>query len=442
MNKHIIKGLVFSTILFSACTKELDTTPTQTIDVTAALKTGADVKAALVGAYSDFGADYFYGGRIFLEADLLANNNEMTWSGTYQQLTQTFNKAIPRENSYVANNWLAGYRAINDVNNVLSAMPVVSAKDTSIVSGEAKFIRGASYFELVRMFAKAWNDGNPATNPGVPLILTPTISITSESNVKRNTVAEVYAQVIADLTDAEAKLPKSNGFFATKSAAAALLAKVHLQKKDYAKALQEANNAITNSSASLTSTYAEAFGLKNTPEDIFAIQVTSTSGYQGFNEFYSSAQRGDIQITNAHLSMYAPTDDRLNLFYQDNGSTYTGKFEDLYGNVHTIRLAEMLLVRAECNFRLGSAVGAKPIDDINAIRARAKAPLYTAATLTLQSILQERRLELAFEGFSLHDIKRLEGSVANLPWNSPKLIFPIPNREMIANPNLIQNEGY
>ena len=69
-------------------------------------------------------------------------------------------------------------------------------------------------------------------------------------------------------------------------------------------------------------------------------------------------------------------------------------------------------------------------------------PSYTAAQLTLNKILLERRLELAFEGFALDDLKRLQGSVGNLLWNSPKLIFPIPKRELNVNPNLTQNEGY
>ncbi|HEV7621983.1 MAG TPA: RagB/SusD family nutrient uptake outer membrane protein, partial [Flavisolibacter sp.] len=316
------------------------------------------------------------------------------------------------------------------------------ASEKNKVEGEAKFLRGATYFELVKRFAKAWNDGNPSTNPGIPIDLTPTTEANLLNQPKRNTVAEVYAQVIKDLQDAEAKLPASNGFFATKAAAEAILARVYLQQADYTNAVQAANNAITNSGATLNPVYADAFGIPNTREDIFAIQVTSSSGTQGFNEFYSSAQRGDIQITDVHLNMYDSGDVRRSLFYDDAGSVYTGKFEQLYGNVHTIRVAEMYLIRAEANFRLGTAVGDTPLNDINKIRTRAKVSTYTAGTLTLDAILKERRLELAFEGFALDDIKRLQGSAGQLPWNSPKLIFPIPKREIIVNSNLTQNAGY
>ncbi len=443
MKNRFIKGIIYSTVLMIfSCSKQLDTTPTTSIDASTALRTSDDVKAALIGAYSDMGAADFYGGRVFMESDLLADVNELSWSGTYQGLTQIDNKAIPVDNGFVTNVWLSGYKTINDVNNVLSNIKVVVAVDTAKVVGGAKFIRGASYFELVKMFAKDWNDGNPSTNPGVPLVLNPTTAISDSNKVSRNTVAQVYAQVIADLTDAEAKLPKTNGFYATKAAAAAILARVYLQKGDYANAAQAANRAIVNSGASLTETYAEAFGATNTKEDIFDLQVTTTSGTQGFNEFYSASQRGDIQINDAHLNLYEAGDDRLNLFYTSGGSVYTGKFEFLHGNVHTIRVAEMYLIRAEANFRLGTSVGDTPLNDVNTIRARVLLPALTAGQLTLAAILKERKLELAFEGFSLDDVKRLKQNVGNLAWNSPKLIFPIPKREIIVNPNLTQNEGY
>lgn len=443
MKELFIKAM-FCALLIAAvsCNKELNTTPTQSIDETEALKTSNDVKVALVGAYADLGDDDFYGGRIFMEADLLANNNDVDWSGTYQGLTQIKNKTIPVDNSFVANTWLAGYKAINDVNNVLSALAVVDEKDRARVEGEAKFIRGAAYFDLVRMYAKAWNDGDPATNPGVPIILTPTRTVDASSQTPRSTVAQVYQQAINDLQEAEAALPQSNGIFASKAAAAAMLSRIYLQQENYRSAADAANRAIETSGATLVSNYAEAFGATNTSEDIFAMQVNSTSGTQGFNEFYSAAQRGDIQVTPEHFALYDSSDERLNLFYNSGGSDYVGKFEEVYGNVHLIRLAEMYLVRAESNFRLGTATGDEPVNDINRIRNRVGLPPYETIELTLDKILKERRLELAFEGFALHDIKRLKGSVGNLPWNSPKLIFPIPEREIRVNASLTQNEGY
>jgi len=318
------------------------------------------------------------------------------------------------------------------------------------VEGEAKFIRGSAYFDLVRMYAKAWNDGDPNANEGVPLVLTPTTVISDSNKVKRNTVAQVYAQVISDLTTAAEKcITTDNSYiFATNIAANAMLARVYLQQQDYENALQVENTALTlalDNDYHLTSTYAAAFPsadpptyIANTPEDIFTMQVNATSGVNEFNTFYSENQRGDIYINDPFFDLYEPNDDRANLW--DGG--YTLKYENFYGSVRLIRLAELYLTRAECNFRLGSAVGAEPVDDINTIRERAGLDDYTASELTLDDILRERALELSFEGFTLHDEKRLELNVGILPWNSPKLIYPIPQREIYANPNLTQNEGY
>jgi len=101
----------------------------------------------------------------------------------------------------------------------------------------------------------------------------------------------------------------------------------------------------------------------------------------------------------------------------------------------------MHLIRAESNFREGTAIGLAPELEVNALRARSGASPFTTA-ITLQDIIDERKRELSFEGFALHDIKRLEGNVGSLPYNSPKLVMPVPQRETDANPNLNQNPGY
>lgn len=448
-NIYILCAAAFFTA--SSCSKKLDTVPTESISNEAALATTADVKIAMVGAYDDLGNSYLYGGDIFILGDLMAFTTEIKWSGTFGAMTQVYNKQIPVDNSYIANVWLSGYRAINDVNNVLSALNVIKDEDTrDDMEGQAKFIRGSVLFDLVRVFAKPWNDGNPAANAGVPIVLTPTRSITDSSKVSRASVAAVYAQVISDLTDAEALLEPTNGFFAGSLAASAMLARVYLQQGDYAKAAVQANKVIASNAFRLTNTYEAAFpfpngtagAVANTTEDVFAIQVTSSSGTNDFQTFYSPLGRGDIQIENAHLNLYEADDERLNLFYSSGGSVYTGKFDNLYGNVHIIRLAEMYLIRAEANFRQSTSVGAAPVDDINTIRDRANLDAYDAADLTLDKILLERKLELAFEGVSLHDAKRLRQNIGNTAWNANNLIFPIPQRERRVNTNLSQNDGY
>ena len=446
--KLIYTGAFVSFLALAGCQKKLDVTPTQSIDVQNALSTSSGVLTALNGAYADLGNASFFGGDTYLYSDLLADAGEIRWNGTYAGLTQIYNKSIPKNNSFVASTWLQGYKVVNDVNNVLNALNVVDATQKDRVEGEAKFIRGSVYFELVRLFARAWNDGNPATNLGVPLVLAPTTGITDASKVSRNTVADVYAQAIKDLTEAEAKLPVTNGFYATKYSAAGMLARIYLQKADYTNAAAAANRVIASGKYSLASTFAGAFPastsaqVPNTSEDVFAMQVTTTQGTNDLYTFYSPSSRGDIDIRPAHLALYETGDQRKAFFVTSGGSVYTAKHNSRYANVRIMRLAEMYLIRAEANFRSGTAVGDTPLNDINKIRNRSGLPSLTAAQLDLNAILKERKLELAFEGASLHDVKRLQGTVGVLAWNSFKLVFPIPDREIIANPNLVQNEGY
>jgi starch-binding outer membrane protein, SusD/RagB family len=439
---------------FSACTKGLDKVPFASIPQEKALLTSSDVEAALIGAYNRLGDDNVYGGDMFIYSELLGDNGEINWSGTYQGMTQIFNKSIPVNNGFVQSTWLASYTTINTLNNVLKAKDSVIELKRNKVEGEAKFLRGAVYFDLVRLYAKAWNDGTPATNDGVPIVLTPTSVITEADKVPRNKVAEVYSQVIKDLTEAESLLPESNSFFANKTAAAAMLARVYLTQEDYANAAGAASRAIEYGQNILLPSYAELFPynpdnlsavIGNNKEDIFAMQVNTTTGVNDFSTFFSQLGRGDIEITQDHFADYEDGDLRIGgAFYQDGSSIYTSKFDMVYSAVKIIRLAEMYLVRGESNFRTGGAPvgGVAAVADINRIRARAGLPALSAGSLTLQDFFLERKHELSFEGQKLHDAKRFKLSTQGIPWNSPKLVLPIPDRERKVNPKLTQNEGY
>lgn len=455
MNIRIIKNLlaVLMVVSFTACEKRLDIEPTQSVDETMALRTSSDVEAALIGAYSNAGDGDVLGGNAKVNQELLGGFNEINWSGTFQGMTQIYNKSIPVNNAFVRDTWTNTYDAINTINNVLSAMDKVDDNKKDKVEGESRFLRALLYYELVNMYARDWSDGDPNNNPGVPIVLEPTRGIDEASQVARSTVAEVYNLVISDLLIAKEKLPlpKAGYFFPSTYAASALLARVYMQQADYINAATEADRVIKSGKFALTDTYSESFPAPSTPtprgntvEEIFSMQVNSTTGINDFNTYFSSNGRADIDITEAHLSLYEAGDERRDLFYED-GSIYTGKHENQYGNVTIIRLAEMYLIRAEANFRLrpnDPIGGVDPVEDINLIRARVGLDPIAAADLTLEMILKERKLELAFEGFALQDAKRLKQDVGSLPWDSPKLIFPIPERELLVNKKLEQNEGY
>lgn len=460
MKKLNIKNIACAglMLLLSACNKQLDLKPTQSIDTNQALLTAKDVQITLIGAYSNMAAnrnnvESLYGGLVFLMPDLLATSGQgiIDWTGTYQQLTEMTNQSITVNNSFVANLWLTAYQNINQLNYVISALDKVTVPaDRDRIEGEAKFLRGMNYFDLVRLYGRAWNDGDPNANLGVPIVLTPTTQIDATSNVPRATVAQVYAQVLSDLNTAKTKLPAANAFYANKYAASALLSRVYMQKLDYPNAAAEANTVISAGVYSLTGTYAAEFPfpgpvhVDNTTEDIFAVQVTTQQGVNSLNEFYGGPTyggRGDAAILPSFTAEFEQGDTRGAFFYNDGGSLYSSKFQNQYGNVRIVRLAEMYLNRAEANLRSNTATGDTPLNDVNKIRTRAG--LTPIASISLEQILTERRHELAFEGgFFLHDAKRTMQTVGALAWNSPKLVFPIPQREIIANPNLKQNVGY
>jgi hypothetical protein len=219
-------------------------------------------------------------------------------------------------------------------------------------------------------------------------------------------------------------------------------------QNNYSAAAASANRVIGSGQFSLTSEFADAFNRTSTAvtsrtsnsnattEDVFAMQVTSQAGVNNMWTFFDPAGRSDIPIEAAHFLLYEPGDARADFFDGD----FTLKFNNTFGNVPIVRLAEMYLTRAEANFRAGTSVGATPLDDINRIRNRAA--LSSIGSVTIGSILAERRTELAFEGHLIHDLKRTQRPVGVLPFNSPKLVFPIPQRERILNPDLVQNEGY
>ena len=445
MKKGILNYILAFVLVFSiaGCEKRLDIDPKQSVDESEALLTSSDVEAALVGAYSLAGDGDVLGGNAYVNAELLGAFNEINWSGTFQGMTQIYNKVIPKNNAFITSTWTDSYAAINTLNNVLSALDKVDEGKRDQVESSAKFLRALLYFNLVKWYGKDWNNGDPNANLGVPIVTEPTRVISEENQVPRNTVAEVYEFVINDLNDAK---EKSDGVVPS-----ALLARVYLQQGNYEGAATEANRVISSGDYQLTDTYLQSFpqiyppkSRESTSEEIFSIEVNENTGINDFNTYFSSNGRGDIDITDVHLNMYEPNDQRLTLFYNDGGSIYTGKFENQYSDVTIIRLAEMYLIRAEANFRLGGAPigGITPAQDINRIRARVGLDPIDDADLTLEQILHERKLELAFEGFAIDDAKRLKQNVGSVAWNSPTLVYPIPEREILVNKQLEQNEGY
>ncbi|WP_018615896.1 RagB/SusD family nutrient uptake outer membrane protein [Segetibacter koreensis] len=453
--KFKIVILLYVLVSFS-CNKKLDVQPQNTVPAEE-IKTSDDVKAVLFGAYSTWQNANAFGEKYNTFTELLVNDNDIDWAGTFAEYRDINNKEEDKLAPGIYQVWANSYHTINAANIVLSKLDLLGADDKTVVEGEAKFFRGVTYYYLVNLFARPWSAGNVSSNPGVPLILAPLTGYdAAKDKLPRASVEAVYKQVLSDLTDAVSKLPETSGSFrATKFSAEAMLSRVYLSQEKYAEAAAAANDVIQSQNFSLTQLFSNAFNnVANSTEDIFAIQQTAQSNTGtanfGITTFYSSypVGRGELQITDAHIAKYEAGDARGAFFYDGvsiSGSPghLTSKWKNLYKAIPVVRLAEMYLTRAEANFRKGGApVGPNtPIEDVNIIRSRATLPPL-AALASVDDIVAERYKELAFEGERFLTVKRLKIPVKEHSYDDPRLIFPIPQREIDLGNALPQNEGY
>ncbi len=455
LNK-IIYTTLLSALVFSSCDSKLDVEPKQQISSSVALSTPADINNALVGAYTVIARGSLYGTNLVMVPEIYASTNNVNWVGTFSTYRDISNQNIITTNEDVRRTWVDAYKAINVANTVLASLNILTDADQkSEVEGRALFIRAIMHFELVRLYALPFEAGTANSQLGVPLSLKAVQNLDEvDPTVKRNTVAEVYTSVIADLNSAITKLQNSD---AHQFAAKGMLARVYLQQGDFTKARDLANDVISNGGFDLESNLETPFRVKNSSEGVFEIQQSEQSNAGSSNDglatFFSSYEnatggnvgRGDVNINNVLFNSYEATDKRrTEMIYVGTGSrkgpNFTKKWYNYFDNIPVVRLTELYLTRAESNFRLTTTVGATPVSDINKLRARAGVSAYS--TLTLNDILEERQKELAFEGYRLHDYKRTKRSIGTLPYNSPKLVFPIPYREITVNKNLEQNPGY
>jgi starch-binding outer membrane protein, SusD/RagB family len=452
-----------------SCAKMLDIEPQQSIDAEVALNSSEGVQSATMGLYGILGQPSLYGTNLLMLPELSGSEGYISWFGTFVGYRHVANKTMLSDNTEATRTWMNAYRAINHANNILESLSVVDEGARNRVEGEALFVRGILHFELVRLYALPYVAGQNNSQLGVPYMTQGARTVEQASvRVPRNTVEQVYAGIINDLTRAESLLPESNARRADAFTAAAFLSRVYLQQGNYEAARDAAHRVIDSRRYSLNASVLTAFRNRNTGESVFEIQQNEQNNAgranDGMATFFASLDgigRGDIRVNPAFINMYmnpdsTVTDNRATIvedrsaprgdamFYLGRGrrpnAIYVSKWDDPAQNLPVVRLAEMHLTRAEANFRLGTEIGASPLQDINLIRTRSNAqPL---AQATLQNILRERQLELAFEGHRIHDLKRTQRPTGTLAFNDPRLIFPIPQREIDANDQLVQNPGY
>ncbi|ALI97974.1 RagB/SusD family nutrient uptake outer membrane protein [Rufibacter tibetensis] len=448
--------------VFTGCSDILDVEPTSSIEFEGAITDARSADRALQGVYSAFQSDDYYGLNYLYYQDLYTDN--LTFTGTFSTHLEVARRNINPTNLQIAETWAAIYRAIGRANVVIQEVGKLAnleAGEKNRILGEAYFLRALAYFDLVKVFG------------GVPIVTVPTLNVAGIQNQGRSTEAEVYTQIINDLKEAETKLQgladSSNPYSASDMAASALLARVYLQQGNNALARDKATAVINNGPYSLASNFGDIFnstGMSATTDEVIlelafnrddqnALASSSNPAVPGqkfyvstnlFNQFSASASLGDERFAETTLQQGT----RRRIVKYDDVSQNSD-------NIPLIRLAEMYLIRAEANARLGAATAVPSLvvlSDINMIRNRAglpnAAPLTNAAALT--EILNQRRLEFAFEGFRFMDLKRYNLTCQVLTFcpatgttqdNSYKNLWPIPFQQLETNPNLNpQNPGY
>ena len=422
--------------------------------------------------------------------------------------------------------WDNTYFALSRINRVIvfaDKLTPVDAADAEIIArtkAEALTLRALCHIKIMSYFST-----NPKDDSALAGILSDRIIKTSESNLQRTTNGAFYTLIHSDLDAAIAifnslVLPvpayvTNPTYYANINLAKALHARAYALKGDYVNAELWADNVIATSGISLASTqadYNKIFFTDNEPantEVIFRLKRTVQQNTQASNLHngwcsvrpnlagspFFEVGRSLFNVLNTNPldfrrktivapssiidPNYATSADYRNtdkLIVNKHGGVLTGTTTAAstalggFNNDHKIcRISEMYLIKAEARVAAGDLPGAanavKAIRDKRFVAAQ-PLPVYANATTAWKGILDERRIEFAFEGYRFIDIKRL-GTLAgitgvdrdpadytssssnfpaadpvNLPLSSYKWALPIPQDELNGNGSIQQNPGY
>ncbi|PSL42477.1 RagB/SusD domain-containing protein [Chitinophaga niastensis] len=469
--------LLASTLL--ACKKDfLELKPDQSIETGKTIKDLPGLRAAINGVYSLMQNENYYGRTMPLLPDLRADNSFISVinSNRYRNQDQYI---VTANDVYTTDSWNLLYSVVANANMVIQKGPDISLLPSSTDStealqiiAEAYAVRGLVFFDLARMYAQPYNYTADATHMGIPLVTVTNVDLVQSPS--RSSIKATYNQIISDLTTAISKFDqsKSTAFSSGRInvyTAKALLSRVLLYKEDWEGAVSYASAVISQNKYSLLATDKLVSDFKTTGnnETIFEIINTPVDNRStdGLSYMFSQSGYGDVLATNDVFNIYAVKDVRSGFLRKDkrtgNGGENPANIISKYSDVSTftesikvMRLAELYLIRAEALAHLGQDLGAQA--DLNIVAARANpgaAPITATGPALINAILLERRKELAFEGHRLFDLTRTKQSFIKylasaktifVMWPSTKVILPIPQRELDANPNIRnqQNEGY
>ncbi len=459
-------------LLFSSCSEKfLDVQPSVSESADSDFNDPIKVKAFMTGIYdrtqwSSFTLE------LILHSEVKGEDIFVVSSGNYGRFVSSYQYSEDPYNGYQYDFWRWGYAIIANCNQLISKLPNASDLSEEFRNhylAEARAIRANTYFQLVRLFGQPYSVDS--ISAGVPLILAPIAA--DDTPPGRSSVAEVYQAILADLEFAELNFDSGNEttiYRLTLPAIRGLLARVHLNMENWAEASFYANKAKEGFplmseeelNAGFADVNAEWMWALNMREDDNGGYLMVPSFYDlraiGYNSF-----RGD----SAFYNYFDSTDGRRRQFTYDGfNSYYDSNGYGIFKFLHRaswdmdqvlMRTSEMYLIEAEAEAELGNYDNARDTL-LNAIRNRAGATLADVTvqgTALVDTIMLERRKELFGEGFRFFDITRksqrlvrsTESHWVPLNWdaNDPRMVLPIPQDEIDANPNISeadQNEAY
>lgn len=442
MKKRYLIFIFLIGMIFSSCESLLEINPVDegVILKPDAIQTKTDLQELLNSAYDVVNG--FYGGRFQRTSELLADNVVLR-DGITDEMVNIYKRYTT---GYFTDNetYEQAYICILRSNLVLENMELVSgmtAEDSKRMTAEAKFLRAIAHFAVVRLFAQPYGYTTANDHPGIVIKTNSKVEL-----LPRNTVAEVYQQVINDLAEAETNLPATNsGFvYATSWAAKAALAQVYFQMHDYDKAFTKSSEVIASNAFTFASTFTA--GLPES-ELIFKLVSNESSGKRVGGDF--GVYRSDgTNIPNIRVApdVYKSViklgagDLRIDAWYKvfnpgaENEYVAFTRFNSEFPTVPIYRLTEQKLLRAEAALLKPSPALGTAIQDVNDIRTRAygntskNLASTTAADVALNAVRTERRLELMGEGFQLHDLKRRGSAgediiIRGVPWDYVGLVI-------------------
>ena len=489
----------------SSCVNDwLDVAPSDGTDADAALTSSSDLAAARTGMYAALKGNSnlvdYYGQQFFVYGDVHAGDdyqyNNLGGSNRasfyYDMNYQTASEfSSSTSSSNVA--WKSPYIVIGRANRIIAAAEGGALSDAAEAkatidqyAAEAKVLRALAHFDLVRIYGKPYTEDQGASL-GVPLV---TGVLESNAKPARSTVAEVYTQVVKDLTEAissNALATETEPGYVSVWGAKAILSRVYLNMGDYANALSVAEDIIKNSGAALWTRdqYFKAWDAStpNESEFLFRLNVAGSTDNNDLNGIGNLQQRDgykEMVATKKFVDMLTsdPKDVRNDMFlpatapkevatYGTN-KVFLNKLRGQGGNLRNvtivpiIRLSEVYLTAAECAFRNNDKTKAvEYLNDLVKNRTTTEASLATVDNITLERILVERRKELIGEGQRYFDALRNNETItrytseADKGWHKTlskdaqsfnrdyfKAIAAIPQAEINANPNIKQNTGY